>query len=116
MGDAFVVLSMQNDSGCPTADKVNDFMRWAINQYYIDITRIYLSGYSCGGGGVWNYIGKYISDDLIAAAVPVAVQQPPSLRFQLLQGLLLRPATAALTPHRLEPSRPGSNHSPLEQL
>ncbi len=71
-GDAFVVLSMQNDSGCPTADKVNDFMRWAINEYEIDITRIYLSGYSCGGGGVWNYIGKYISDDLIAAAVPVA--------------------------------------------
>lgn len=71
-GDAFVVLSMQNDSGCPTADKVNDFMRWAINEYDIDITRIYLSGYSCGGGGVWNYIGKYISDDLVAAAVPVA--------------------------------------------
>ena len=54
--------------------------------------------------------------ELAPAAVPVAVQQPPSLRFQLLQGLLLRPATAALTPHRLEPSRPGSNHSPLEQL
>ena len=71
-GDAFVVLSMQNDSGCPTADKVNDFMRWAINEYDIDIKRIYLSGYSCGGGGVWNYIGKYISDDLVAAAVPVA--------------------------------------------
>jgi len=71
-GDAFVVLSMQNDSGCLTADKVNDFMRWAINEYDVDITRIYLSGYSCGGGGVWNYIGKYISDDLVAAAVPVA--------------------------------------------
>ena len=36
--------------------------------------------------------------ELAPAAVPVAVQQPPSLRFQLLQGLLLRPATAALTP------------------
>ena len=33
--------------------------------------------------------------ELAPAAVPVAVQQPPSLRFQLLQGLLLRPATAA---------------------
>ncbi len=54
--------------------------------------------------------------ELAPAAVPIAVQQPPSLRLQLLQGLLLRPATAALTPHRLEPSRPGSNHSPLEQF
>ena len=54
--------------------------------------------------------------ELAPAAVPVAVQQPPSLRFQLLQGLLLRPATAALRPHRLEPSRLGSNHSPLECL
>ena len=54
--------------------------------------------------------------ELAPAAVPIAVQQPPSLLFQLLQGLLLRPATAALTPHRLEPSRPGSNHSPLEQF
>ena len=54
--------------------------------------------------------------ELAPATVPVAVQQPPSLRFQLLQGLLLRPATAALRPRRLEPSRLGSNHSPLERF
>lgn len=33
--------------------------------------------------------------ELTPAAVSVAVELPPSLRFQLLQGLLLRPATAA---------------------
>lgn len=50
--------------------------------------------------------------ELAPAAVPVVVQQPQSLRFQLLQGLLLRPATAALKPQLLEPSRLGLNHSP----
>lgn len=72
-GDAFVVLSPQkNGGGCPSPSDTKAFIEWAATNYEIDIARIYLTGLSCGGIGVWNYIGQYLDDDLVAAIVPIA--------------------------------------------
>jgi len=72
VGDEFVVLSVQTQQGCPKADDINSFMRWAAQEYEVDVRRIYLTGLSCGAIGTWSYISKYLKDHLIAAAVPIA--------------------------------------------
>ena len=38
--------------------------------YNVDVERLYLTGYSSGGGGVWNMLSRY--PERFAAAVPVA--------------------------------------------
>ena len=42
----------------------------AVSQFNINPDRLYLTGYSSGGGGVWNMLSRYV--DRFAAAVPVA--------------------------------------------
>jgi predicted esterase len=74
-GRPFVVLSPQHDdvepSFCFEADEVDAFLRFALEHYDIDPSRVYLTGYSCGAIGLWNYLGAY-RDELVAAAIPVA--------------------------------------------
>jgi predicted peptidase len=41
-----------------------------LNNYNVDGNRLYLTGYSSGGGGAWNMLNRY--PDRFAAAVPVA--------------------------------------------
>jgi dienelactone hydrolase len=67
----FIVLSPQNASGCPSADTVRNFLRWAFAHYPIDRARVYLTGMSCGAIGSWNYINAYLNDNEITAAVLV---------------------------------------------
>jgi len=68
----FVVLAPQEMSGsCPSADTVNAFIEFALENYNIDPDRVFLTGLSCGAYGVWNYLGKYKNID-VAAAVPIA--------------------------------------------
>lgn len=76
-GDEFVVLSPQNSSapnGCHAGEDVASFLAWAMDRYDVDRNRVYLTGLSCGGYGVWNYLGG--GDDrppgrLAAAVVPI---------------------------------------------
>jgi predicted peptidase len=68
----FVVLSAQHPgSGCPTATEIRAFIAWAMTNYTVDSTRIYLTGLSCGAIGSWNYLGANV-DMQVAAAVLIA--------------------------------------------
>jgi predicted esterase len=68
----FIVLSPQHPGGgCPGASEVHSFIAWAIAHYDVDPTRVYLTGLSCGAIGAFNYVGRYL-DEQIAALVPIA--------------------------------------------
>jgi MYXO-CTERM domain-containing protein len=51
-------------------DRVMTMVDRALVDYDVDATRLYLSGYSSGGGGTWNMLSRYPKQ--FAAAVPVA--------------------------------------------
>jgi predicted peptidase len=51
----------------------------ALAEYNVDFKRIYVTGLSMGGGGVWNMINRY--EDRFAAAVPICGISP-SFDFQ----------------------------------
>lgn len=71
-GDQFVVLSPQNStSSCHRSPDIDAFIRWAIDFYEVDPTRVYLTGLSCGAIGSWNYLKDHLEDDLLAAVVPI---------------------------------------------
>ncbi|WP_178986493.1 T9SS type A sorting domain-containing protein [Winogradskyella helgolandensis] len=64
-----IVISPQNSSGIYSADDFLALYNYITLNYPIDINRIYVTGLSFGGGGVWNALkGHY---DKIAAAVPI---------------------------------------------
>ena len=67
----FVVLSFQQQSGCPTADQIHNHIQFALSNYSIDRSRIYLTGLSCGAHGIDDYLAKY-GDREVAAVVPIA--------------------------------------------
>jgi dienelactone hydrolase len=58
-------------SSCTTPDEVHAFLQYAVSHYNVDPRRIYLTGLSCGGFAIWEYVARY-GDELVAAAVPVA--------------------------------------------
>ena len=71
----FVVLSPQHTqvdgAPCVTPTEIADFLAFALDHYDVDPARVYLTGLSCGGIGIWNYLAKY-GGDALAAAVPIA--------------------------------------------
>lgn len=69
----FVVLSVQHPGGgCPTAQEMDDFFQFALDNYDIDPKRVYLTGLSCGAIGSWNYLSEHVDEGLLAAVVPIA--------------------------------------------
>lgn len=69
---SFIVLSPQHPgSGCFGANEIRTFLTYAVKSYDVDLQRVYLTGLSCGGIGLWNYLGSY-KNELAAAAVPIA--------------------------------------------
>ena len=72
-GDRFIVLSPQNPvpGECHQPANIDAFLRWAIDTYKVDRTRVYLTGLSCGAIGTWNYLEAHLQDDLLAATVPI---------------------------------------------
>ncbi|TWU25920.1 PEP-CTERM sorting domain-containing protein [Bythopirellula polymerisocia] len=46
----------------------------ALTQYNVDMDRLYVTGLSMGGGGVWNMLNRF--DDRFAAGVPIAAVSP----------------------------------------
>jgi predicted esterase len=65
----WVVLSVQHTGGgCASAQETDDFLEFALANYAIDPTRIYLTGLSCGAIGSWDYLGEH-TDETVAAAV-----------------------------------------------
>jgi len=71
----FVVLFPQHAATpaapCFTSTEIDRFIRYAIGAYGIDSSRVYLTGYSCGAIGIWNYLGAH-TDQLVTAVVPIA--------------------------------------------
>jgi len=65
---SFVVISPQFKAWPSNAD-VNTMLNYAIANYRIDTTRIYVAGLSMGGGVTWNYAAQYASR--IAALAPI---------------------------------------------
>jgi poly(3-hydroxybutyrate) depolymerase len=69
----FVVLAPQHTrdtDDCFLADEIHDLLAWAVDNYDVDLKRIYLTGLSCGGIGTWRYLGEYL-EEYVAAAVPI---------------------------------------------
>ena len=61
-----------------TPERIQAIINAAKARYPVDVKRIYLAGFSFGGGGVWNFLGasKQNSDQIAAAVVAAG-----SLRF-----------------------------------
>jgi predicted peptidase len=55
-------------------DYVTSLVEHALVDYNVDSRRVYVTGLSMGGGGVWNMINRH--GDLFAAAVPLCGVQP----------------------------------------
>ena len=75
--EKFVVLMPQHTSTnqfnlCPSAAEVKKFIGFARSQYNVDLSQVYLTGLSCGGNGLWDYIGANPTNEIVAAAVVIA--------------------------------------------
>jgi predicted peptidase len=71
----FVVLAPQyseRDSGeCRLAEKLDSFLDFALEEYEVDESRVYLTGVSCGAIGAWDYLRAHV-DEVVAGAVLIA--------------------------------------------
>ena len=75
---SFIVLSPQFKDWPGDAD-VDNVINYAIKNYNVDTTRIYLTGLSMGGGTIWEYAGDDIKyGKRIAAMVPIAGASYPA--------------------------------------
>ncbi|MEO6001451.1 MAG: carbohydrate-binding protein [Chitinophagaceae bacterium] len=75
----FIVLSPQFGNW-PTPADVQGVIDFAVKKYRVNTSRIYLSGLSMGGGGVWDYAGASLSNaNRVAAIVPVCGSSNPLL-------------------------------------
>jgi len=64
------VLSPQHGpANCPTSPEIHDFIAFAIANYDVDTTRVYLTGLSCGALGSWDYLGKVLGEQVVGAAL-----------------------------------------------
>ena len=68
----FIVLSPQFTIW-PYQYDIQNIINYAIKNYRVDTSRIYLTGLSMGGGVVWEYVGEDLSyANRIAAIVPIS--------------------------------------------
>ncbi len=76
----FIVISPQFID-TPTVGGIDDVINYAESHYQVDLTRVYLTGMSMGGGGVWVYSGNSSQPygRKLAAIVPVSGASPPDL-------------------------------------
>jgi len=66
-------------SPCTTASEVQAFLDYALAHYDVDPTRVYLTGLSCGGYGVWEAIPE-LGPGRVAAAIPISSDGRPALQ------------------------------------
>ena len=78
----FIVLMPQyppeEAEECRHADEVDSFLRFAMDHYEIDESRVYLTGVSCGAIGMWDYLGTH-KDKIVAGAVLIAAHTSEAL-------------------------------------
>jgi dienelactone hydrolase len=62
-----------SDEQMLSPSEVNDVINYALQNYSVDVNRIYLMGLSLGGGSTWNYPGQsVVYGNRVAAIVPFA--------------------------------------------
>ncbi|HWJ27102.1 MAG TPA: alpha/beta fold hydrolase, partial [Flavisolibacter sp.] len=71
---SFIIISPQF-MGWPTASDVNDVINYAVKNYRVDQSRIYVTGMSMGGGTTWDFAAAYPTR--AAAVVPVCGASTP---------------------------------------
>lgn len=87
----FVVLMPQEtraaSEACRFGADVDRFLDYAVDRYAIDESRIYLTGISCGGIGVLDYLARS-PEGRVAAAVPIATApyEPPYEGTEVIGG------------------------------
>ena len=71
----FIVLMPQyaadDANDCQLADEIDAFLSFAIDNYDVDVERVYLTGISCGAIGAWDFLAVN-GDDVVAATVLIA--------------------------------------------
>ena len=75
---AFLYAPQTNNTWGPTTTTANTMTmidRARLN-FNVDASRLYITGLSMGGGGVWNMLNRY--PDHFAAGVPIAAVSPSS--------------------------------------
>ncbi len=65
----FLVMSPQSGIGWWNEDGVNRFLDFILDTYQVDSNRVYVTGLSAGGIGVFSYAAAY--PDRLAAIVPI---------------------------------------------
>jgi dienelactone hydrolase len=73
---SFIVLCPQfsnDNSDQPTPEQVDALITYAVENYRVNENRIYLTGFSLGGGAIWEYAGRNSANaNRVAAIVPIA--------------------------------------------
>lgn len=69
-----IVVSPQETASRFDPDSLQDFIKYIVTNYRINIHRIYLTGLSMGGISAYNYLSKYARTGYVAAAVPLSVR------------------------------------------
>jgi predicted peptidase len=64
-------------SPCTTPDEVDEFLSYALDSYDIDVNRVYLTGLSCGGYAIYEYLAQFGDAD-VAAVIPIAADARPA--------------------------------------
>lgn len=71
----FIVLGTQHDAppntSCHSVKEIEDFTAFALAHYDVDLSRVYITGLSCGAIGSWQYLGKH-TNEVFAAAVLIS--------------------------------------------
>jgi len=74
-----IVFSPQFNSW-PDPSDITDVLNYAIAHYRVNVNRIYLTGYSMGGGVTWDYAGNSnLTASRLAAIVPVCGASWPDI-------------------------------------
>jgi hypothetical protein len=73
---SFIVISPQFKRR-PSAADIQAVLNMAVKKYRVDVTRIYITGLSMGGGSTWDYSAVY--GQYAAAAVPVCGGTRPTV-------------------------------------
>ncbi|MCE2571971.1 immunoglobulin-like domain-containing protein [Motilimonas eburnea] len=70
----FIVLApqrCQSELGDHVTARLNSFVEWAMRNYPVDASRVYMTGLSNGGFMTWDYAQKY--GDKLAGAAPIVM-------------------------------------------
>lgn len=66
-----LVASPQCHEGWWNAKKIHQYIEYIAAKYKVDMNRIYITGLSMGGYGVFDYVGVYGDSSYVAAAAPI---------------------------------------------